>query len=135
MLNNYYIMEILNAKTIIIDNINDIFQSYESHKKKASEELKEYAIKLNDNHLLNKKLLEEITEKDKLLTLSEKKMVDYEYMINKIQDDANKELTEKVRFNMLKAQDKEIHSRDIEIKKLQTELNKRLNWNQTSRNN
>ena len=117
-------MEILNAKNIIMQNINDIFQNYESHKKTAALEIKEYASKLNDTHLLNKKLLEENNEKDKLLTLSEQKMVDYEDMINKIQDEANKELSEKERFNMLKAQDKEIHTRDIEIKKLQTEIKK-----------
>ena len=117
-------MEIINAKNVIMQNINDIFQNYESHKKTAALEIKEYSSKLNDAHLLNKKLLEENNEKDKLLTLSEQKMVDYEDMINKIQDDANKELSEKERFNMLKAQDKEIHTRDIEIKKLQTEIKK-----------
>jgi len=117
-------MEILNAKNVIMQNINDIFQNYESHKINAALELKEYGSKLNDAHLLNKKLLEENNEKDKLLTLSEQKMVDYEDMINKIQDEANKELSEKERFNMLRAQDKEIHIRDIEIKKLQSEINK-----------
>ena len=40
-------------------------------------------------------------------------------MINKIQEDALKETTEKERFDMLKAQDKEIHLRDQEIKRLQ----------------
>ena len=33
----------------------------------------------------------EVSEKDKLLIVNEKKMVDYEHMINKIQEDAMKE--------------------------------------------
>ena len=67
----------------------------------------------------NKKLLEEVSEKDKLLIVNEKKMIDYENMINHIQENAMKEKTEKERFDMLKKQDKEIHERDIEIKRLQ----------------
>ena len=38
-------------------------------------------------------------------------MFDYETMINQIQEDAKKEISEKERFTMLKAQDKEIHER------------------------
>ena len=49
-------------------------------------------------------------------------MIDYEHMINKIQEDALKEITEKERFDMLKKQDKEIHDRDIEIKRLQKKV-------------
>ena len=69
-----------------------------------------------------KNLLSEVSEKDKLLIINEKKMVDYEHMINKIQEDALKEITEKERFDMLKKQDKEIHDRDIEIKRLQKKV-------------
>ena len=43
-------------------------------------------------------------------------------MINKIQEDAMKEKTEKERFDMLKKQDKEIHDRDIEINRLQRKI-------------
>ena len=48
-------------------------------------------------------------------------MVDYEQMINKIQEEASKD-TEKERFSMLKAKDREIHDRDIEIKRLQNQI-------------
>ena len=116
-------MEILQSKNLIMDHINIIFKNYEDYKEKYSNELKEYASKLKDAHIFNKRLIQENSEKDKLLILSEQKMVDYESMINQIQEEANKELSEKERFNMLKAQDKEIHIRDIEIKKLQKEIN------------
>ena len=72
---------------------------------------------------MNKRLSEEVSEKDKLLHVNERRMFDYETMINQIQEDAKKEISEKERFTMLKAQDKEIHERDIEIKRLQSQLN------------
>ena len=40
-------------------------------------------------------LMEEIKEKDKILFMNEKKFVDYETMINKIQEEANKEQSSK----------------------------------------
>jgi myosin heavy subunit len=117
-------MEILNAKSIILENINDIFKCYESHKTKYALEIKSLGSKFNELQEFNKKLVNENNEKDKLLIVTEKKMVDYEDMINQIQEQANKELSEKERFTMLKAQDREIHQRDLEIKKLQSEVNK-----------
>jgi threonyl-tRNA synthetase len=57
--------------------------------------------KLKQTLAVNKKLMEEVSEKDKLLHVNEQKMVDYEVMINKIQEEASKELTEKERFSML----------------------------------
>ena len=52
---------------------------------------------------------EELKSKDKQLHFSEKKMIDYEKMINQVQKEAQKEVSEKERFTILKAQDKEIH--------------------------
>ena len=54
--------------------------------------------------------MEELKEKDKLLIVNDKKNLDYEIMINQIQEQATKELTEKQRFDMLKKQDLEIHT-------------------------
>ena len=48
-------------------------------------------------------------------------MVDYEHMINKIQEDALKEITEKERFDMLKKQDKG-YDRDIKLKDYERKL-------------
>ena len=117
-------MEILDAKSTILENVNEIFKCYESHKTKYALEIKSLGSKINELQEFNKKLVYENNEKDKLLVVTEKKMVDYEDMINQIQEKANKELSEKERFTMLKAQDREIHQRDLEIKRLQSEVNK-----------
>lgn len=117
-------MEILDAKSVILENVNEIFKCYESHKNKYALEINSLGSKITELQEFNKKLVDENSEKDKLLVVTEKKMVDYEDMINQIQEKANKELSEKERFTMLKAQDREIHQRDLEIKKLQSEVNK-----------
>ena len=88
---------------------------------------------MNELQEFNKKLVDENNEKDKLLLVTEKKMVDYEDMINQIQEQANKELSEKERSAMLKAQDREIRQRDLEIKKLQAEVNKLKEENDCSK--
>ena len=43
-------------------------------------------------------------------------------MVQKTIIKTGKEITEKERFDMLKKQDKEIHDRDIEIKRLQKKV-------------
>ena len=116
-------MDILTSKQVIINNVNNIFESYQNEIGKVNSEINIIQEKLNQTLEVNKKLIEEVSEKDKQLFINEKKMVDYEQMINKIQEEASKELTEKERFSMLKAKDREIHDRDIEIKRLQNQIN------------
>lgn len=115
-------MNILESKTIIIDNINSIFIEYQNkmddYDKKEKEWVKEKCIMNEMNH----KLIHEISEKDKLLCLNDKKLLDYETMINQIQDEALKEMDEKTKHDMLRAQDKEIYERDKEIKRLQKKI-------------
>ena len=115
-------MNILESKTIIIDNINSIFIEYQKkmddYDKKEKEWVKEKCIMNEMNH----KLIHEISEKDKLLCLNDKKLLDYETMINQIQDEALKEMDEKTKHDMLRAQDKEIYERDKEIKRLQKKI-------------
>ena len=114
--------DILDSKEIILDQINIVFNECNRIKQDKHDEHLKLANECNELHDCNKKLLSEVSEKDKLLIINEKKMVDYEHMINKIQEDALKEITEKERFDMLKKQDKEIHDRDIEIKRLQKKV-------------
>lgn len=114
--------DILDSKEIILDQINIVFNECNRIKQDKHDELLKLANECNELQGCNKKLLSEVSEKDKLLIINEKKMVDYEHMINKIQEDALKEITEKERFDMLKKQDKEIHDRDIEIKRLQKKV-------------
>ena len=112
----------LDSKSIILENINNIFNEYNRINEEKNVELLEIIQECKDLRECNKKLITEVGEKDKLLIVNEKKMVDYEDMINKIQEDAMKEKTDKERFDMLKKQDKEIYERDIEINRLQKKL-------------
>jgi hypothetical protein len=102
-----------------INNILKAYQDNESFHREKNETLQK---SLKHQELLSITLMEEIKEKDKLLILNEKKFIDYESMINKIQDEANKEQSNKERHDMLRIQDKEIHKRDCELKKLQDKI-------------
>ena len=115
--------KILDSKQIILNNVDLIFKECNRLKEDKNEELLKLVQECSELRNCNKKLLEEVSEKDKLLIVNEKKMIDYENMINHIQENAMKEKTEKERFDMLKKQDKEIHERDIEIKRLQKKVN------------
>jgi len=115
-------MEILNSKEIILEKVDFIFQEYQNNLKQTSNQVKEAEQRVCELTELNTKLINEISEKDKLLIINDKKMLDYETMINKIQEDAMKELSEKERFSMLKAKDKAIDDRDIEIRRLQKKV-------------
>ncbi len=109
----------LDSKEIILTNINTIFTEYNKVREGDNEKLSKLVNEVKELGDCNKRLLSEISEKDKLLLVNDRKMNDYESMINQIQEDAMKEKTEKERFDMLKKQDKEIHERDIEIQRLQ----------------
>jgi hypothetical protein len=113
---------ILDSRKIILQNIENVFNEYINRENNINKKNKEYIEEINELSTFNKKLLEEVNEKDKQLLINDKKMVDYEIMINKIQEEASKELTEKERFSMLKAKDKAIDERDIEIRRLQKKV-------------
>ena len=115
-------MDILDSKEIILKNINIIYDEYHRNKEDNNSERLRLIEETNELLECNKRLISEISEKDKLLIVNEKKMCDYEAMINQIQEEANQEKTEKERFDMLKKQDKEIHERDIEIQRLQKKV-------------
>ena len=112
-------MDILESKSLIIEEVNKIINSYHLNENKHSNEIKSFTNEVQRLNKLNQTLSSEIASKDKLLCINEQKTIDYENMINQIQEDALKETTEKERFDMLKAQDKEIHLRDQEIIRLQ----------------
>lgn len=113
----------LNSKEIILNNIDCVFTEFNKIKEEKNDEFLKLINENSELRNCNKKLLLEVSEKEKQLIINEKKMVDYENMINQIQENAMKEKTEKERFDMLKKQDKEIHERDIEIKRLQKKVN------------
>jgi len=113
---------ILESRGIILDNVENIFTQYHNRESDNNEKIKELNEEIAELNIVNKKLIEEVSEKDKQLVINDRKMVDYEVMINKIQEEASKELTEKERFSMLKAKDKAINERDIEIRRLQKKI-------------
>ena len=114
--------KMLDSKGIILENIDFLFKEYNSIKKHDNKKRLELINETSELRECNNKLMTEISEKDKLLIVNDRKMIDYETMINKIQEEAKKEKTEKERFDMLKKQDKEIYERDIEIKRLQKKV-------------
>ena len=116
-------MEILDIKNKLLTNIDSIFDICENQRINYQNEKISLNKEIDNLNIFNKKLIDENNEKDKLLNINQKTIVDYEIMINTIQDKVNKELSEKERFTMLKAQDAEIHLRETEIKKLQKEIN------------
>lgn len=116
-------MDLITSKELIIEQVNKLIHSYQENEKINSEKYRTLTNDITITHEMNTKLMKEIEEKDKLLLLSEKKCYDYEVMINKIQDEANKELDEKTKHDMIRAKDKEIFNCENEIKRLQKQVN------------
>ena len=115
-------MDILTSKEIIHQEITKILNAYNSHTKNSDEKYDKLYKEWKQGKDMIHNLMEEIKEKDKILFMNEKKFVDYETMINKIQEEANKEQSSKERHDMLRIQDKEIHERDTEINKLKAKV-------------
>ena len=116
-------MDLITSKELIIEQVNKLINSYQENEKINYEKYRTLTNDITITHEMNTKLMKEIDEKDKLLLLSEKKCYDYEVMINKIQDEANKELDEKTKHDMIRAKDKEIFNCENEIKRLQKQVN------------
>ena len=116
-------MDLLHSKETILNEVTKIIDLYQQNNVNTDEKISDLTNEIKETNQINQKLIKEIEEKDKLLMLNEKKCYDYEIMINKIQEQANKELDEKTRHDMLRAQDKEIFNRDEEIKRLQKQVN------------
>jgi uncharacterized coiled-coil protein SlyX len=115
-------MDLVNSKNKIIDEINTIIESYQSIETSHSNEMKLFTGEVERLNQFNNKLLSEIREKDKILSTQEKTIHDYSVMINELQEKSTKELSDKEKFDMIKAQDKEIHLRDQKIKDLEKKI-------------
>ena len=122
-------MDLINSKSLIVEEVNKIIESYQSNEKKHTQEMILFTKEVERLNQFNQKLLNEIREKDKIITTHEKTIHDYSIMINELQEKTIKELNEKEKFDMLKAQDKEIHNRDEEIKSLKKKIENLENSN------
>ena len=115
-------MDLVNSKNKIIDEINSIIESYQSIENSHSNEMKLFTGEVERLNQFNNKLVTEIREKDKILSTQEKTIHDYSVMINDLQEKTKKEISDKEKFDMIKAQDKEIHLRDQTIKSLEKKI-------------
>ena len=122
-------MDLINSKSLIVEEVNKIIESYQSNEKKHTQEMILFTKEVERLNQFNQKLLNEIREKDKIITTHEKTIHDYSIMINELQEKTIKELNEKEKFDMLKAQDKEIHNRDEEIRSLKKKIENLENSN------
>ena len=69
-------MDILDSKQIIIDEVNNVFQSYQGLIVENTEKVKDL---IKENEILtgiNNRLIKEVAEKDKLLSVNQKKFLD-----------------------------------------------------------
>ena len=112
----------LDSKKLITDEINSIFIEYQTRIEENTSKEKEWMKEKEIVNQVNHRLIQEVAEKDKLLFHNERKFLDYEIIINKVQDEALKEMDEKTKHDMLRAQDREIFERDEEIKRLQKKI-------------
>ena len=123
---------VIASKHLIIEQINSIIGFVQEDNKVKSNEIENLYSKIKKLNSDNKTLHNELMEKEKQIAISEKKMIDYEVMINHIQDKANEEIEEKEKFSMLRAKDKEIHQLNMIVQKMETEITHLKKMNESS---
>jgi len=109
---------LISVKSDLNKNINDILSILNDIDLKDNLIIQELT---NKNKILNEaniKFLEEIKEKDKILSMNQKTICDYEKQINNL----NEVKEEENKFTMLKAKDKEIHEQNKTIDSLKKEI-------------
>jgi len=87
-----------------------------------------------ENKLLNSantKLIQEISDKDKIISMNQKTMCDYEKQINSF----NEQQEETNKFDMVKAKDKEVHEQNKLIDSLRKEIDTLKNKLELTSNN
>ena len=116
---------LISVKSDLNKNINDILSIINNLDLKDNSLIQELT---NKNKILNEaniKFLEEIKEKDKILGINQKTMCDYEKQINNL----NEVKEEENKFTMVKAKDKEIHEQNKIINSLKKEITFLKNMN------
>ena len=110
--------QLLDKKSQLNNNLNDILSilnNIDINDNSIIDELN------NKNKILNEsntKLINEIKEKDKIISMNQKTICDYEKQINSF----NEEQEQSNKFDMVKAKDKEIHEQNKTIEILRKEL-------------
>ena len=119
--------QIIDKKGVLNDTMNDILSILNNIDIKDNGSIND----LNEkNDILNKtnmKLIFEIQEKDKVISMNNKTIHDYETQINSLISSFKENDEEENKFTMLKAKDKDLHEKNESIKRLEKELNQLKN--------
>ena len=107
-------MDILNSKSIINNEINNIMKDYKDLTEKHNQQIVSFSNDIKRLNDFNGKLLMETNEKDKLLSQKDKTIYDYEQIINKNEE----ELNHKEKFDIIRNQDKLINDQKKTIDSL-----------------
>ena len=110
--------QLLSKKSELNNNFNEILLLLNNIDLKDNSLVDELNNKNKILNQLNNKLINEISEKDKIISMNQKTICDYEKQINSF----NKEQEESNKFDMFKAKDKEVHEQNKIITNLQKEI-------------
>jgi DNA repair exonuclease SbcCD ATPase subunit len=110
--------QLLSKKSELNNNFNEILLLLNNIDLKDNSLVDELNNKNKILTQLNNKLINEISEKDKIISMNQKTICDYEKQINLF----NKEQEESNKFDMFKAKDKEVHEQNKIITNLQKEI-------------
>ena len=110
--------QLLSKKSELNNNFNEILLLLNNIDLKDNSLADELNNKNKIVNQLNNKLINEISEKDKIISMNQKTICDYEKQINLF----NKEQEESNKFDMFKAKDKEVHEQNKIITNLQKEI-------------
>ena len=113
---------IFESRSEINNHLQRIFSTISDFSKDELEKRNSLECKIKELTSLIQRMNTEIADKDKLLSLNEKKMYDYEIMINKIQEQALQEQDEKEKFSIMRSQDKEINDKNQKINLLEKKV-------------
>ena len=105
-------------KSELNNNLNDILCILNNIDLKDNSVVNELNNKNKILHQSNLKLLDEIKEKDKIISMNQKTIFDYEKQINSF----NEEQEQLNKFDMVKAKDKEVHEKNKIIENLNKEV-------------
>ena len=110
--------QLLSKKSELNNNFNEILLLLNNIDLKDNSLVDELNNKNKILNQLNTKFINEISEKDKIISMNQKTICDYEKQINLF----NKEQEESNKFDMFKAKDKEVHEQNKIITNLQKEI-------------
>ena len=122
-------MELHNLKENMFQNIDDLFKKYYEKEieyqnviNNKDDEIKDIRNKITELTNFNNKLVNEISEKDKLLITKDKIIIDYEEQIKKLTTIKEEEENNANKVSMLKTKDKALHEKENENKILKSKI-------------